>query len=141
MPDQKADTVARLIFENHIKEHGVTFSGELLTCYVTTSCFKIAHRTGETVWEWVNANIMLEICNSQIENKPPLSPQADGLIERFNRILKQLGRYIAADGKESWTTIPSNWNLPVIRRDIVVPANLPFFLDGRRLEALPPCGY
>ncbi|PIK52328.1 hypothetical protein BSL78_10784 [Apostichopus japonicus] len=80
MPDQKATTVAKCIFENYIKQHGIPeqihtdqgrqFEGEV----IKTLCEALGVNKTQTT---------------------PYHPQSDGLIERFNRTLKdQLGKLL-----------------------------------------------
>ncbi|KAJ8037827.1 hypothetical protein HOLleu_18745 [Holothuria leucospilota] len=87
MQDQKAVTVAKCIFENYVKQHGIPeqlhtdqgrqFEGEV----VTHLCKSLGIRKTRTT---------------------PYHPQSDGLIERFNRTMKdQLAKYIAA-GHSDW---------------------------------------
>lgn len=86
MPDQRASTVAKCIFENYIQEHGVP------------------ERIHTDQGKQFDGELMHTLCNDfniRKSRTTPYHPQADGLIERFNRTLKeQLSRYIAMNGKE-----------------------------------------
>ena len=80
MPDQKAITVAKCIFENYIRQHGIP---------------EQIHTDQGRQFE---AEIIQTLCKVLGINKTrttPYHPQSDGLIERFNRTLKdQLGKLL-----------------------------------------------
>ena len=79
MADQKASTVGKCIFEHYIREHG------------------IPERLHTDQGRQFESDLIKELCSRLGITKTrttPYHPESDGLIERFNRTLKdQLSRY------------------------------------------------